>query len=276
MRPALEAAGGQVGEYRLFRDAKALAARAGQIARSGAPAVAVGGGDGTVGLVAGELEATGCALGLLPAGTGNAFARDLGLDGSLEQAAAWVAQGSPRAVDLARASGNPFVNVATVGLSTLVARYLDPGLKRHLGKAAYLVAVVRAVRRAKPAQVRIEAEGQATETQTLQVVVANGRLHGGPFVVAPRASLQTGRLSVYALQAEDKRVLVRYAAGLALGGAHVALPEVWSAEARACRVDSDPSLPSTLDGEPGPRTPFEARSVPGGLLVLAPQDAQPA
>jgi YegS/Rv2252/BmrU family lipid kinase len=266
----LEAQGVEVGEFRVFRDGTRLVERAAEIARSGQPAVAVGGGDGTVGAVAGRLAGTGCALGLIPAGTGNAFARDLGMNGSLEQAAAWIAGGQARSVDLAEVGGMPCVNVATLGLSTLVARFLDPTLKRHLGKAAYALAVVRAVRGVNPVWVRIEAERTSVEALTLQVVVANGRTHGGPFVVTPRATLDSGTLSVYAVQTGDKRALVRYALTIAFRGAHVALPEVWSAETPAVRIESDPPARATVDGEPGPRSPFEASSLPAALRVLAP------
>lgn len=260
-----------VGEFRVFRDGRRLVDRAAEIARSGAPALAVGGGDGTIGAVAGQMAGTGCALGLIPAGTGNAFARDLGMDGSLEQAADWIAAGGARGVDVALVGEMPCVNVATLGLSTLVARYLDPALKRYLGKPAYALAVVRAVRSVEPMHVRIVAGNAAVETPTLQVVVANGRTHGGPFVVAPNAKLDSGLLSVYAVQTGDKRALVRYALSMAFRGGHVMLPEVWSVETPTVRVESEPASRCTVDGEAGPKTPFEARSLPGALRVLAPQ-----
>ena len=94
--------------------------------------VVVGGGDGTVSYAAGRLAGTGTVLGVLPLGTANDLARTLEIPGDLAGACAALAGGKVVDIDLGRANGHPFLNVASVGLSVGVTETLSPRLKRYL------------------------------------------------------------------------------------------------------------------------------------------------
>lgn len=270
VRPALEATGCELTELTLYRSVPGLVARAQELVAQGAPVVAVGGGDGTLGAACKAFLGSGTAMMVFPAGTGNAFARDLGIPFGVKEAVQALAEGEVRPVDVAVAQGRHFVNVATVGLTTLIAQSLDPVEKRLVGKFAYVGAAARALARARPFEVRLTTETEEAVLTTMQVVIGNGRLHGGPFPLSPTAGIGSGRLSVYAVQAHRKSELWRYAVTLTFGG-HVALPEVWWSEPQRCKVVADPPVGLTLDGEVCGNTPLEAETLPGALRVVVPR-----
>ena len=116
----------------------------------------VGGGDGTLGTVAPRLARRDVALGVIPLGTANDFARTLGIPSNLDEAAAVAAGDHETAVDLGRANDAFFLNVASVGMSVALTHALSPLLKRWLGPAAYAVAGVGAFVRHVTFRTRLE------------------------------------------------------------------------------------------------------------------------
>jgi YegS/Rv2252/BmrU family lipid kinase len=227
----------------------------------------VGGGDGTLGTVAARLAGTGVALGVIPLGTANDFARALGIPADLERAAAVAAGGHARPIDLATANGEPFLNVASVGLSAATAR-LSTGMKRWLGPAAYALAGAVALARPPTFTARVETPGGTVEQRVHQLVVGNGRFFGGGVLVAEGSTLDDGSLVVYTLGARGRWPLLRTIALLRLqvpldrpGDAFVRAPEVHVAT-------EPPGLPVNLDGEIRTTTPVRFAVSPGALRVL--------
>lgn len=237
--------------------------------KDGATLIIAGGGDGSLSVAAHEAAHTNCVLGVLPLGTGNEFARDLGVPLDVPGACEVIAQGELSSVDCGMANGRAFLNVATLGLSTLIAAELTAGAKRLLGRAAYLVAVARALRRVRPVRAIIRVDDSEAEMETLQVVIGNGRYHAGPFPVAPDASLLSGRLAVYALQGSSRWELLRLAARLP-GGHHVELPDVWFWEGARVQVKTARPVRVTVDGEVSSRTPLSVTVAPRSLRVVVP------
>jgi YegS/Rv2252/BmrU family lipid kinase len=245
----------------------------------GAEKVVVGGGDGTLSAAAGLLAGTGATLAVLPLGTANDFARSLGIPDDLSRAAAIAARGRVRTVDVGRAGRRAFLNAASVGASSAVTRRLHPELKRRVGKLAYPVAGAAAVGE-RPFRARIEWDGEVLELRALQIVIGNGRYHGGGRIVAPRARIDDRRLDLYVLAAPSRRAgvggrireiaaLARYALRLARGR-HVEDPRVLHAQAARVSLRTEPPLEIDVDGELDGRTPVEFRIDPGALRVLAP------
>ena len=253
-----------------YRDPRALTAAVRRLAESDAPLVIVGGGDGTFSSVVRYFAKRKSVLGVLPLGTGNAFARDIGIL-TLEQACDSILNGKLSKVDMGVVGDQHFVNVATVGVSTLVARGLDHGVKARWGKFAYIASLWRALAVVKPFKVRLEIGGKVHEFESLQVVVGNGRFHAGPFPVAPDASITGGFLSVYALASRRRRDFLRMALHMS-GGHHVDLKEVVSYHALSGRLSCTPQRRVTVDGEICLTTPVEFRSLPHALTVAVPSD----
>ena len=116
----------------------------------------VGGGDGTIGCAAGLVAHTGTALGVLPLGTANDFARTLEIPANLTGAVDTLLHGNVVDVDLGTVDGRAFLNVASLGLSVAVTRQLTPRLKHRLGRFAYPAATLAAYRRHRPFAARLE------------------------------------------------------------------------------------------------------------------------
>ena len=172
----------------------AIVARAGE-----ADVIAVGGGDGTLISAVAGLRETGLPLLALPLGTFNELARTLGIPFELEQAAALIDDGVPYRIDVARANGFDYVNEASIGLSTSVARLQTGTVKKRLGMLAIPLTTLRALRYARPFHAEVEFEDGTRRTfRTLQLTVANSYRFGG-VVENPDAALDDGRLWLYTI-----------------------------------------------------------------------------
>jgi diacylglycerol kinase (ATP) len=249
----------------------------------GATRVIVGGGDGSLAAAAGVLAGTGAALGVLPLGTANDFARSLHIPAELEGAAGVVARGAVRTVDVAWMGERAVLNAASLGVSSELTRRLEDGLKQRAGKLAYPVAAPAAAVAQPAFQLRVELDGRVIEEHALQVVVGNGRYHGGGRLVTPHARIDDGSLDVYVLCAasdatrarrpdrlRDLAALARYG-WLLLRGRHLEHPRVVHARGARARVVTSPPLEIDADGELAGHTPAELRVASRALRVIAPR-----
>jgi YegS/Rv2252/BmrU family lipid kinase len=233
--------------------------------------IVVGGGDGTYSAIARYFVGTAATLGVLPLGTGNAFARDLGIPSDVGQACRIVTEGKPVRVDLGRANDVNFLNVATVGLTTRVALALTDPMKKRFGRFVYVIALIKALATVRPFHVRLECDGVITEFSTLLLVIGNGRYHAGPFLLSPTASIVDGRLTVYALATTHKAAFFRFALALVTG--HQGnLPEVRTASPVRGVVLTIPERRVTIDGEVAGATPLKFGVLPGALRVMVPHE----
>lgn len=254
-----------------YKNADQLVGAAREAVAKGVPRVIVGGGDGTISSIVGAFVGQKSVLGILPLGTGNMFARDLGIPSDVQAACSIVAYGKPRPVDLGIVGDEYFINVATVGLTTKIAEALTGNQKRTLGRAAYLVALVRGVFRLRRFTARLEIDEGVREFSTIQVVVGNGRFHAGPFPLAPDASITDGKLNVYAVANASPMGLLRLALHLP-SGRHVHLDEVPAFTTSRLRLTTEPSKRVTIDGEISARTPIEFGIAPAAIQVMTPAE----
>lgn len=241
--------------------------------------IVLGGGDGSISSVVDLLAGSDAALGLLPLGTANDFARTVGIPFELERACTMVAQGDVADVDLGLAGGNYYVNVASVGLATGVAQALSPRLKRTVGALAYPVAALRAYAQHEPFAAALAFPDDDHEPVAmdglLQVAVGNGRYYGGGLVVAPDSGPRDSALDVYAIEAGGPVDLARIAWGLRTGE-FVNNERVHHWRTSRVTLATDPPLPINLDGELVSRTPKDFSVAPGALKILVPRSKTPA
>ena len=165
----------------------------------GVDTVVVWGGDGTINEVAAELVARGATLGIVPSGSGNGLARELGLDRDPRRALEVALGGAVRRIDAGALGGRLFFNVAGVGFDARLAAAFNAGPRRGLG--GYVKAVVREVATYEPARYRLTADGVASESAALFVAVANTRQYGSHAVIAPRARPDDGLLELVVVPA---------------------------------------------------------------------------
>jgi diacylglycerol kinase (ATP) len=273
----LRTAGLGVVRSALVRDPAELPAEVAAAVATGCRLVVVGGGDGTVGAVAGALADLPAAvrpvLGVVALGTANDFARTLDLRPGLASALDALATGVVVDVDLGRANGAPFLNVASLGLSVGATEALAPALKRRLGPLAYPVATLRAYRRHEPFDVRLEFPDGDREPlelgDLLQVAVGNGRHYGGGNTVAPDAGIDDAALDVYAVRAGRLREHLSLAR-LLRNGTLVHHDHVQHVVTPAVSLSTDRPLPVNLDGEIAAASPVEFRVQRNAVEVVVP------
>jgi diacylglycerol kinase family enzyme len=242
-------------------------------AASDADPVVLGGGDGTVSAGAAALAGGPKALGVLPLGTFNHFARDLGIPLGLEDAVRTIAEGRVREVDVGEAGGRPFVNTASIGLYPEMVRVRDE-LRRHRGmrKGTAMLAAAREVLRDPPfLRVDLRVLDDVARVRTPFVFVGNNRYEMDLFSLGARSSLERGELGLYVARNARRWGIVRLVLRAFLGRLRqdrdfeaIAVPQVEVALPRlAARV--------ALDGElfrmP---SPIRFRVLPRALRVLAP------
>lgn len=219
-----------------------------RLARDAEPefdAVVAAGGDGTVNEVANGLAA-GRPLALIPLGTANVLAHEIGLPRDPRLLAAAIAAGPVVPVWPGRAGGRLFLMMAGVGFDAEVVRLVDAAWKRRLGKLAFLWPMLVAVRRYRPCEYVVRT---GTETyRAAAVVVAKGHFYAGRFVLAPRARLAEPLFQIVLFQGHGRPAVLRYLAATALGIAH-RLPDVTIAAARGLSIEAGACGRMQLDGE---------------------------
>src|SRR3546814_1375957 len=171
---------------------------------SGDAVVILGGGDGTMNAAAPALRVLGRPFGLLPLGTANDLARSLGIPFDPAGAADVIVAGASRRIDLGLINGEPFLNVASVGLSAEVVREHESGngRKRLLGVLNYPISAWSAFRRHRPFPAELVVDGTPTRCRCMQIAVGHGRHHGGGLQVDATAALDDGWLRGYYLTRE--------------------------------------------------------------------------
>lgn len=246
-------------------EAEALAREA---VKQGYRTVVAGGGDGTVNEVLRGVAGTGVKLGVLPLGTMNVFARELGLP--LRWRDAWfrIMQGGERWVDLGWANGMPLAQLAGVGFDARAIARVRPSLKRHWGPVAYLWAGLQELGSNLP-KLRILAEGHLP-LEGVWVVIGTGRLYGGPVPVFPGARNGEGLLKVLVIR--ELGVWQAFLASLGIPfGWHTKIDGVTYLQTTKLRVESleeADGLPNLeLDGEIMGATPVDFHIEPNGLRV---------
>jgi diacylglycerol kinase (ATP) len=235
----------------------------------GASLVIVGGGDGTLSAVARCFVGSDSILGVLPMGTGNQFARDLGIPANIEAACRIISEGIEADVDLGTINDDYFLNVTTVGVTAQIVRELTPQAKRTLGRFAYAQAVWRALRKARPFEAHLKTPEGENRLTTTQLVVGNGRYHAGPFPLSPEASITDGTLDVYALTDMSPRSLFQFMLHMARGS-HAELPFVHAARTTRLTLETNPPQRVVVDGEIQFRTPVTLGVQADALRVMVP------
>jgi diacylglycerol kinase (ATP) len=193
-------------------DAEALALAADPAAFD---VVVAAGGDGTINEIINGLAASPLPLALIPLGTANVLAAEIGLDLSAAAIAETIARGDAAPIYLGSANGRRFAMMIGIGIDARVVEALDPRLKRLAGKLAFVWSALGAIARYRPARYDLEIDG--THYLAAAAVLANGRFYGGRFILAPRANLGHPSLQIVLLERPGRWNLLRYGVALARG-----------------------------------------------------------
>lgn len=250
-----------------------IAAAAARATRRRYEAIVIAGGDGSVSAAANALAGADAPLGVLPFGTFNHFALDLGLPLDLDAAVGVLAQRHVRRVDLGEVNGRLFVNNSAVGIYTDIVEDRDRQRREH-GRAkwaAMAVALLRAARRYRRQRLTIVADGRRWEHRSSLLFVGNNEYALRFPHLAARERLDRGTLCLFAVDGRGWRLL-RLAALMLFGRA--AADRDFRRLDGVCEVEIGSRLDRltvALDGEVMEiETPLRYRSRPGALAVLAP------
>ena len=223
--------------------------------------VAAAGGDGTINEVVNGLRGTGIALGIIPLGTANVVADEIGLRKDTPGIVRALAHGSLRPIHVGLCNGRRFVMMAGVGFDANVVARVSPRLKKLLGPLAYVsIACVQGFR---DPFARCDVTIDGRNYKSISVVACNGRRYGGPFLAAPSANLADDSFQVILMKGRGWFSVARYGAALMLGkvaiwpdvevitGRHVTIE---GAAGQAVQADGDvvAALPARIevDAEP--------------------------
>lgn len=238
--------------------------------RSADTRVVVAGGDGTIRSVLPALQGTGIPLAILPAGSVNVLARELGIPRSLEASAAVAATGDVRQIDLGLANGSPFTLMAGLGFDAAVVHSVAQSVKNVIGSFAYVAKGLQLLARHPPSIFRITADGSALEATAWLAVAANASRYTYSWHLSPDARIDDGWLDLCLFQASSPAEGLMQAAA-ALAGRHSSHPGVSHLRARKLVFECEPPVALQLDGDPAGHSPVTVEVAPGALRVVVPK-----
>jgi diacylglycerol kinase family enzyme len=243
----------------------------------GVDAVFGAGGDGNLARILPALLYTETALGVVPLGTGNAWARELGLPLQPERAIARQLAAPPRRVDVGTANGRPFLVIASAGLDARIVELVegDAGTK-GLGQLAYPLVGVSLAGALHGAPTRVWFDDEPPiELDLLAGIVTNGRLYGGLVPMMPNARIDDGALDV-ALFPGGGTVDATAHVARVIAGLHLGDPNVLIRSTHRLRLEpiDGRALPVQSDGDPLGTTPLQVEVVAGALLALGAGQAE--
>jgi YegS/Rv2252/BmrU family lipid kinase len=236
------------------------------------------GGDGTPYEVINGLYADGRParlpeIGQIPAGTGNSFLRDFGIE-TPEQALEAIFAGRRRKADLvefdSQESGRTVrhysLNIIGVGLIADILRLTNERLK-FLGAAGYSLAVLVRLVRGMSNRIAVEADGRKLDLVDSALVISNSKYTGGKMMIAPKAETSDGRADLVVFDRPNRREMVGIFSGV-FSGKHLAHPRVDLVQAASITVEADPPLRLMADGELLGFTPLRLKVLPAELDIL--------
>jgi diacylglycerol kinase (ATP) len=266
VRGRLQAAGLTVDEY-TTTCAEDVGRISAEVIASGADAVALIGGDGTIHLGAQVLAKSGMPFGVIPAGTGNDFARGLGVPlKDPIKAAELIVAGNTRTIDLAVAKDEYITTIVAGGFDSLVNKRAN-AMTWPKGNSRYTVATLAELRTFKPLEYVVTVDDEVIETKAMLVAVGTGPSYGGGLQICAGAEIDDGLLDITIIPPISRLTLLQMFPKLAKG-THVNDPRLRMLRGRSVRLES-PGITAYADGEPLGELPVDITIAPGALTVFA-------
>ena len=242
---------------------------------AGAELVIAHGGDGTLMDIAPAVVESGCPLGILPAGTGNRLADNLGIPWDPDTAAGVILDGVLRPIDLGRMTSDAgdryFAVAAGCGFDAEIMHRTKRQTKAKFGVAAYFATGVGLAMDLPKGQLTVHVDDQVVEKNGVSVIIANcGEIIPSGYKFAEQISLTDGMLDVFVINAETFRGALRVTWLLATGQA-LEDPRVSLVRGTRITVQSDPPMAAQADGDPWGHTPLSAEVIAGAMKVLTPR-----
>lgn len=238
-----------------------------QAAADGVDLVVAAGGDGSINEVANGLVGSSAELGVIPVGTENVLARELGIPLSPGLACRHLLDALPRRIDVGKVNDRHFVCFAGIGFDAHVAHHLTPQRKKSMGAAGYVLTSFERIAgyRKEPRTVTVVADGQEITSGYWMILVSNIQNYGGGLKPAPHASLEDGLLDlcIYPKVGYPATVWQMLTTSQ---GRHLKLPGMMYLQAKRIELVTEPVEQVQLDGDPwAGTTPLTLEVVPKSL-----------
>ena len=231
--------------------------------------VAVG-GDGTVNEVLNGLVGTQAVFGIIPAGTGNGFARELGLPLDPAEACEVLMQGNVKIMDVGAVNERYFLGTAGIGFDALVSKFAGERLGRLRGMWLYFVAGVCMFYKYKPPLVKVRIDSETVEIIPLLIAIVNTGRYGGKALIAPDAKPDDGLLDVCVIRKMGALRILWHLHKL-FTGKHIHLPDVTMYKGKNITISAPGPVPVHVDGEAiDSRSRVEFTLLPNAMKVLVP------
>ncbi len=231
------------------------------------------GGDGTIRQVAAALLGTGTPLGIVPVGTGNVLAHEIGIAPNAGAIAHMLLHGPSASVMCAHANKEPFLLMAGAGFDGRVIAALDQRFKSYVGKAAYAGPVLGAL--VRPVDVlTVTIDGSRHEASW--AVIANARHYGGRFVLAPHTGIRERGLQAVLFKARNRAVLIGQVLSLIMGRLDKRAATQGDVDMIPCAfatIAAHHPVPTQIDGDPFGSTPIEIESGSAELRLIVPVES---
>ncbi len=226
--------------------------------------IAVAGGDGTLNEVINGLGPDAPPVAIIPLGTANVYAAEIGLPPGLEDVARLIMTGPERPIHVGLVNGRRFIQMAGAGFDAHVVAEVTPVLKRKLGKLAYVLKSLAGLFRFSFCRYKVTIDGATY--QAASAIIANGHYYGGRFVAAPEARLDSPTLQVCLFERSGPINVIRYGWGL-MAGRLKHFPDVKSIAGTHIRVEGPDGEPVQADGDVVATLPLSA-SMDGGIRAV--------
>jgi diacylglycerol kinase (ATP) len=274
---------GWVVDIKTSRDSHQISHMACQAAQEEMDAIIIVGGDGSINSALPGLVGTDTALGILPAGTSNVWAQELGLPGlswtrwnALEESAHRLARGSIRHVDVGLCNGKPFLLWAGIGLDAFLVHRIEPRKQweKNFTLVRYATSAVWSASQWRGIDLRVDTDDQQVRGQFMLAEVSNIRLYAGGFAtLSPNAVLDDGLMELWLFEGTTLEEILHQAWSL-WSGRHVDSNKVRCLTFEKVSLESDVNLYIQMDGEPevgGEQVTIEV--LPRALNVVVPAQA---
>jgi len=249
-------------------------AHAGELAQeaigAGAAAVVVSGGDGTVRTVAEAMAGSAIPILILPAGTENLLAQELGIDGSRKTSLKMLENGTVRKLDLGRANERYFMAIAGVGFDAQVVRRINQFRSGHITHSDYIWPICRTFWEYGFPHLRVEADGELICDEPSLVFVGNITRYAVGLPIHPYADCSDGLLDITIYRYRRRRELLLHSLRTVLHQADRSR-QVSRHTCKEVTISCpEADVPVQLDGDPGPTLPLSIQIVPAAARVLTP------
>lgn len=206
-------------------------------------------------------------LAIIPSGTANVLAHELKLPTRADAIVKSILQGKTAPLHAGLANGHPFVLMASAGFDAEVVHGIPLALKRKFGKLAYVMTALRIGFTRRSAKLTVDADGEILKGKL--AVVTNGRCYGGPFVIAPEASVTRHGLHLLLLEKDDPLSSIRFGIALLMGRVHK-VKGVKLRPIERVRILGQTPVAAQIDGDAFGATPIEIEAAQNSFEIIVP------